>query len=167
MDLPSYLIDASDLRQVPDNQEVFISPNSSVSFVIEILQRVEVDDAEGAAKFHFDSLAHDNSATSQEISEITLPAEIQGASLPATPHPIIIFGNQQVRKWNSQIADQVRILMALYRIEGKGVDLVFTANVPHIQAEGRAPDEAMWQTAKQDFTVAAKSLEVVDFGLFA
>jgi hypothetical protein len=31
----------SDLRQIPDTQEVFLYPNSSVSIVIEILQRVE------------------------------------------------------------------------------------------------------------------------------
>lgn len=33
--------DRSDLRQIPDNQEVFLSPNSDTSLVIEVLALVE------------------------------------------------------------------------------------------------------------------------------
>ena len=61
---PEHLIDASyvsdtqrdvwfhhrldrDLRQIPDNQEVFLYPDSNVSIIIEVLQRVpEPNDAE-------------------------------------------------------------------------------------------------------------------------
>jgi hypothetical protein len=38
----------SDIRQVPDTQEVFIYPHSNISIIVEILQRVEhshLDDA--------------------------------------------------------------------------------------------------------------------------
>lgn len=37
-------VQSSDIRQVPDNQEVLIDPESDLSFVIEILQRVEKED---------------------------------------------------------------------------------------------------------------------------
>jgi hypothetical protein len=33
--------DCSDLRQIPDNQEVFLSPDSDTSLVIEVLGLVE------------------------------------------------------------------------------------------------------------------------------
>lgn len=33
--------DGSDLRQIPDNQEVFLSSDSETSIVVEILQMVE------------------------------------------------------------------------------------------------------------------------------
>jgi len=40
----------SDLRQVPDNQEVFIYANSDVSIVVEILEKVEPQELEDAVK---------------------------------------------------------------------------------------------------------------------
>jgi len=40
----------SDLRQVPDNQEVFIYANSDVSIVVEILEKVEPQGLEDAVK---------------------------------------------------------------------------------------------------------------------
>ena len=38
------------MRQVPDTQEVFVSSNSDVSFVLEILERVEPSDPKDAAE---------------------------------------------------------------------------------------------------------------------
>jgi hypothetical protein len=40
-----------DLRQVPDNQEVFVYPNSPISIIVEILERVAQEDDQEAAKF--------------------------------------------------------------------------------------------------------------------
>jgi hypothetical protein len=39
-----------DLRQVPDNQEVFVYSDSSISIVVEILERVGQTDDEEAAR---------------------------------------------------------------------------------------------------------------------
>lgn len=44
------LILHSDLRQVPDTQEVLLYPDSDVSIVVEILQSVEPTDRDGIAK---------------------------------------------------------------------------------------------------------------------
>ena len=41
----------SDLRQVPDNQEIFLAPDSGVSFIVEILERVDEADPIEAIKF--------------------------------------------------------------------------------------------------------------------
>lgn len=46
---------SSIIREVPDTQEVFISPSSNASYVIEILQKVEPSDPKDAAR----SLHHD------------------------------------------------------------------------------------------------------------
>jgi len=67
INLPENLIDASfawfppcaplatdrcfrDLRQVPDAQEVFLDRNSDMSFIFEILNRVEPEDPSDAAR---------------------------------------------------------------------------------------------------------------------
>lgn len=41
----------SQLRQVPDTQEVFLYPDSDVSIIVEILERVEPSDFSEAARF--------------------------------------------------------------------------------------------------------------------
>ena len=176
---------ASDLRQVPDTQEVFLDLESDMSVIVEILERVDTEDAKSAvmsvwsylypsftdrwqSRFHFDSLAYDNSASSQQVFDVILPAEPQATFLLETPHPIILHGEQTVQKFNSTIPDQVCLFVALFRIEAKGVDLVLTINMPISMAEDTQPgDDGVLQDSKQKFDAAARSLKILDFDLFA
>ena len=41
----------SDLRQIPDAQEVFLDRNSDMSFIFEVLDRVEPTDPKDAARY--------------------------------------------------------------------------------------------------------------------
>ena len=84
-----------------------------------------------------------------------------------TPVPIILEGSQHIAKFNRQVTDKVRIFIALYRIPSKGIDLVLSANFPLETESGPSVPEANMGTAKQLFVSAAKSLKIVDFGLFA
>ncbi|KAI0807226.1 Mog1p/PsbP-like protein [Fomes fomentarius] len=161
---PTQLIDASDLRQVPDNQEVFLAPNSGISIIVEVLQSVDAKDLREAAGSHFDALAHDNDAKSKTINHTT---DVANGSNGATPDPVVLYGTQTVQKFNSQSTDEVRILLALYRVPDKNIDLVLTMNVPMTSADGGAVSENDWDAAKGVFEVAAKSLRIVDYGLFA
>lgn len=49
-------MEPSDLRQVPDTQEVFLDPDSEISLIFEILERVEPSDAVDAVKSERHSL---------------------------------------------------------------------------------------------------------------
>ncbi|RDX48357.1 Mog1p/PsbP-like protein [Polyporus arcularius HHB13444] len=162
--LPTSLIDASDFRQVPDTQEVFISRDSGVSIVVEVLQSVDAADLREAASLHFDALAHDNDAQTKHVSETM---DFPNGSNGATPNPVVLYGTQTVQKFNSTSADEVRILLALYRVSDKNTDLVMTMNVPMVSADGGAVSEEDWNQAKAVFEIAAKSLRIVDYGLFA
>ncbi|KAK0210557.1 hypothetical protein DFS33DRAFT_301213 [Desarmillaria ectypa] len=161
---PGNLIDASDIRQVPDTQEVFIYPDSSVSIIVEILRRVDPPDFRDAAKFHFDSLAHDNSALQSNVESVTVIPNDRG---DGTPSAIVLSGYQAVRKFNQATPDQVLILMAVYRIEEKGIDLVVTFNVPLQFNDGGGVREAGRDIARTQFDTFVRSLTIVDFGLFA
>ncbi|PFH52375.1 hypothetical protein AMATHDRAFT_2111 [Amanita thiersii Skay4041] len=157
--LPSNLIDASNLRQIPDTQEVFLYPDSSISIIIEILERVQVVDSAEAIKFHFNSLAEDNTARSSEVLTIdTVPNTSQDQTLS----PIILRGEQAVPKFNRTEADKVRVLMALYRIEDKNVDIVVTFNVP---LESVDVDKVIKTEA--DFQAMASTLHIINYSLFA
>jgi len=161
---PTRLVDASDLRVVPDTQEVFLYPESSVSIIIEVLERVGHSDYTDAIKFHFDSLAHDNSAVSSEVNNVIIIPNDRGDD---TPSPIVLTGMQLVPKFNRTNPDQVRILMGVYRVESKAVDLVVTSNIPMRSDDGGAVDEAGFVAAQADFNKLVSSLKIVDLGLFA
>ncbi|KAH9901178.1 Mog1p/PsbP-like protein [Cubamyces lactineus] len=162
--LPTTLIDASDFRQVPDTQEVYLSPATGISIIVEVLESVSAQDLREAAGQHFDALAHDNDAKSKTVNETT---DVNNDSNGATPNPVILYGTQLVQKFNSQTTDEVRILLALYRVPHKNVDLVMTMNVPMTSADGGAVSEDDWGSARGIFDEAARSLRIVDYGLFA
>ncbi|ODN77474.1 hypothetical protein L202_04649 [Cryptococcus amylolentus CBS 6039] len=122
--LPQDSIDASDLRQIPDNQEVFLFPHSDTALVLEVLELVEEggakDDLWEAAKwvqgesrgcgwlinmgrFHFGSIAHDNASLSSTI--FTSPPSSPIPSTPSTSTPsqikaTTLAGTQQIHKFS-------------------------------------------------------------------
>jgi len=161
--LRSDLVDASDLRQVPDTQEVFLYPDSSKSLILEVLQRVEPTGSDEAARFHFDSIAHDNEAISRTVGEIRTVSNDRGDNMPS---PILLDGTQTVNKFNATVPDQIRIFMALYRIEDKNIDLVLVMNVPVSSLDGGAVNEEGVPASRKEFETAALSLRIVDYGLF-
>ncbi|KAK7023718.1 hypothetical protein R3P38DRAFT_2953882 [Favolaschia claudopus] len=160
---PANFIDASDLRQVPDTQEVLLSPDSSVSIIIEVLERVDTPDDDSAIRYHFDSLAHDNSASASTVDAVAAIPNTRGDK---TPPALTLSGVQSVAKFNQKAQDQVRILMALFRVEDKRVDLVVTFNVPMVSQDDGAVHVEAWNTVQNHFDAFVKSLCVVDFGLF-
>jgi len=115
-------------------------------------------------RFHFDSLAHDNSASSSEVFSVNIVPNDRGDS---TPSVILLSGVQSVRKFNRTAQDQVRILMGLYRIEAKGIDLVVTFNIPVTSQDGGAVDSSRLEVIQQQFDTFTRSLRIIDFGLFA
>ena len=92
----------------------------------------------------------------------TLPA-----SQPQVSSIVLLDGTQLVSKFNATTPDEVQILLALYRITSKSVDLVMTMNVPTRAVGGGAVSQQELVEAKAAFETAAHSLNIVDFGLFA
>lgn len=84
-----------------------------------------------------------------------------------TPPPILLKGEQFVQKFNKTTLDRVEILMAVFRVEEKGIDLVVTFNVPLDAADGGAVGVSDLVKIESDFEAFVKSLCIVDFGLFA
>jgi len=106
-------------------------------------------------------LAHDNSASNSSVESVTTMQHDGGDK---TPTPVVLRGNQLVHKFNSTTPDKVQVLLAVFRVARKNVDLVLSMNIPRA-AEGEAV-EAEYQGAQSDFEVAVKSLRILDFDLF-
>jgi len=82
-----------------------------------------------------------------------------------TPPPIFLDGEQRVSKFNRTEMDVVKIFMAIYRLPEQNVDLVFTANVPTVTSS-QSIDDLTLLGVKGAFRICAKSLQIVDWGLF-
>ncbi|KAF8559514.1 Mog1p/PsbP-like protein [Imleria badia] len=162
-DLPSVLVDASDFRQVPDNQEVFLYPDSSASIIVEVLQRISEPIDEKAVKFHFEALAHDNDAIS---STMQIPFVMRNDPGDQTPSPIILHGSQRIHKFNAIAADDVDIVIALFRVNsgGKSADLVVSANIPR-SSDGSVGKERAAAIASE-FNSLISSLRIINYDLF-
>lgn len=115
-------------------------------------------------RFHFESIAHDNDAESHNVEGTTLIPNDRGDE---TPSPTVLTGTQRVKKFNSRTPDDIRIYLALYRVESKNVDLVMSMNVPFRTLEGQAVSDKDLLDTKQVFDAAVRSLRIIDFGLFA
>ncbi|TNY17873.1 hypothetical protein DMC30DRAFT_428852 [Rhodotorula diobovata] len=172
--LPPSFLDASDLRQVPDTQEVFLAPDSDLSLIVEVLELVKddgsADDLEKAARFHFSSLAHDNSALSSTVSSVSVPSAAPRPSGPGQPvllGPTVLRGQQTVSKFNKpeSEADTVSIQLALWRVPARNADVTLCVNWP--VRVGETGEERGDDEAKRVFDEAVRSFEVKDFGLFA
>lgn len=152
-------LDASDVRQVPDNQEVLLSRTTNVSVIVEVLQCVATHtDADGMRQGvhdHFDSLAHDNSAQDTKIERVDA-LECAPQTVGATPAPSLLYGTQVIPKFGKvQDLDTVHVYVALWRLPSKNVDLVLSVNDPE-------PSRMGWDAVHR----AAHSLRLVDWGLF-
>lgn len=127
-------------------------------------------------RFHFKSLALDNSAESEKDESVSTVVNDRGDD---TPSPVILTGTQMVKKFNGQSADRaesagrvesadrVVVFMALYRVVHKSIDLVLTMNVPVEASGGDAVGEQAVPAARADFDTAATSLRILDYSLFA
>ncbi|KPI85641.1 putative Ran-binding protein [Leptomonas seymouri] len=65
--LPTSMVDVSDFRQVPDNQEVYADSTTGASFIIELLSRQRSVANEDAGAFFFHDLANDNGCSLDDI----------------------------------------------------------------------------------------------------
>lgn len=152
-------LDASDMRQVPDNQEVLLSRTTNVSVIVEVLQCVaahtSADGMRQGVHDHFDSLAHDNSAQHTKVERVDA-VECASPAAGATPTPSFLHGTQVIPKFGKvQDLDTVHVYVALWRLPSKNVDLVLSVNDPEPGCTG-------WDAAHR----AAHSLRIVDWGLF-
>jgi hypothetical protein len=123
------------------------------------------------SRFHFSSLAHDNTALSSSVTSISLP------ETPSTPHssssdpvvlgPTVLVGTQLVSKFNrpESEADTVLIQFALWRIPSKDADVTLCVNCP--VKMGETGEEKSDEEAKRVFKEAVESFRIEDYGLFA
>ncbi|CAF1215886.1 unnamed protein product [Rotaria sordida] len=170
--LPEGAIDASSIRIVPNNQEVFMHVQSDQSIIIEILERVDEVSDENAIKYHFDALAEANDANNiqDHIINRIEPIPINSLIVQRLTSAWYLFGQQQISKYHEQAKNLVHIHVCLLRLGGDlATDILISFNDPVFISEQSSSNDQQNQNASRwtlhDFEQFFRSLEIVDYGI--
>ncbi|CAK3971077.1 ran-interacting mog1 [Lecanosticta acicola] len=136
VDLPATFEDVSEIRQVPDNQEVYLDRAGFSSIVVDILERVtdKPNDIE-ALKFHLSDIVDEDAGQTkifnieEEVTMRKMPPGTKVLTLIAISPP----GEKMRGRANEP--DFVGILLVLVRLVEKETDVVVSVNVPHMPGE--------------------------------
>eukprot|EP00164_Ancoracysta_twista_P001810 GFYU01002377.1.p1 GENE.GFYU01002377.1~~GFYU01002377.1.p1 ORF type:complete len:233 (-),score=47.81 GFYU01002377.1:178-810(-) len=166
-DIPAQYVDVSNVREVPDNQEVLLEPNSNKCVIVEIVEYQDQISNEAIAKYHFDDIAEANKSGEFKVSQlgangISVPQ--LGAGLSATENAAInasaIAGQQHVANFNEPDAKPINIYVGTIRIPHKTTEILFTINDPDVQGTGPT------QTGLQELHHYMQTFTIRDWSLF-
>ncbi|KAI0443050.1 hypothetical protein F4803DRAFT_516662 [Xylaria telfairii] len=186
-DLPTKFADVSQLRQVPDNQEVYIDKDGFTSIIVEINERVggkgstpEIDGR--ALTTHLEDIVGDDvqhvkvwNTTPTQFSK--LDEDIPAYTLIATMSPIAppsTAADTSSGPPRPGSPDFTALILTLVRLERERTDILITINVPHIRGEYDEEDVDL-QLGKQGQLIGDavdyasriwESFKVKDWGLF-
>uniref|UniRef100_A0A7S1APN3 Ran guanine nucleotide release factor n=1 Tax=Noctiluca scintillans TaxID=2966 RepID=A0A7S1APN3_NOCSC len=165
-DLPHSLTDASQVRHVPDHQEVWVDSMTDSSLVCEILQKAGVKDSE-AVKFFLADLADSNDARS---SAVVQSRRLGAEEVPYLPAEVACFsglGEQMIAKFKEVSANKVEIHLCVIRLAEQETDIVVSFNSPSaIDPESSSAGATLTVAPASVFEQIIKSLRIVDWNLF-
>lgn len=191
--LPTDVVDASNLREIPDHQEVFLSDKTLTSIIFEINEYqqpglVRSEDPnntasadQAAASYHLDDIVdttdHLSDAGIQTIS--TRLSQPSVSKYPAYQSTATIISPEIDRSkkstlpvaWQTNPAkkeQQIGVIQLLIRMQDYSTDLCVRINVP-LKEFGDSQSEAAQNEASVASSVMSsivESIDVKDFGLF-
>ncbi|MED6231469.1 hypothetical protein ATANTOWER_017905 [Ataeniobius toweri] len=170
--IPYNITDVSEVREIPDNQEVFAHPHTDQSLIVELLEyQAQVADQD-AARYHFEDIAGSNEAQEPGAFEVgNVVALPKGeVSLSECSSAWMLNGTQCVSKFNEDARNTVAIHLGLFRLPQFSTDILITFNDP----QSISPDSSSASAAEthrdpwtvEDFQSTLKSLTLHNPGLF-
>ncbi|KAI0599650.1 hypothetical protein F4775DRAFT_591100 [Biscogniauxia sp. FL1348] len=137
-DLPANFADVSTLRQVPDNQEVWIDKDGFTSIIVEITERVggpgsgaEIDGT--ALTTHLEDLVGDDLDRVKVWN--TTPTLFSRLDEDIPAYTLIATQTPEPGTAGTHAPDFTAIILTLVRLEREKTDILITINVPHIKGE--------------------------------
>ncbi|KAJ2376797.1 hypothetical protein IW150_001764 [Coemansia sp. RSA 2607] len=145
------LVDVSNLRQVPDHQEVFAHKTTNLSLIVEILDGVDKKECQDALVYHFADVSDINEAKVQVTDKRTVNVD----DIEHVADAAILSASQAAAKFNEKQAENATVLMALLRVPSKTADVLITLNNP--------PSD----TTLEKFEATIKTFKIADMSIFA
>ncbi|KAL1306017.1 hypothetical protein AAFC00_004147 [Neodothiora populina] len=188
-DLPTNFGDVSDIRQVPDTQEVFLDKDGFTSIVFDILERVGEEencktDLE-ALKYHLEDIVEDDTEGTQvwETNSAFLQKLPNTTTNPIQSYTLLATQQHQSPPTQTSTAtskppkptpDFTAITILLIRLEAHKTDIVISINVPHSPGE-YDPADVNLEAAKKGALIERalahrerilQTFEIREWGLF-
>ncbi|KAF2031861.1 Mog1p/PsbP-like protein [Setomelanomma holmii] len=165
--LPSAYADTSQIREVPDHQEVYLDTNGYSSVVIEILEYVHKNSNDEALQYHFADLV-DGMGDSTTILK---QDKVVFKELSDKPALALTFIQTPVPALPSRKTPEfVYIHLLLLRLKEQGTDVMVTVNVPHYKGEYEEAAEGQETQLMKDGGLVMEGVlqtfKVVEWGLF-
>ncbi|XP_032870557.1 ran guanine nucleotide release factor isoform X2 [Amblyraja radiata] len=179
--LPPHSIDVSDIREIPDNQEVFMHSATDQSIIVELLEyQRQVPDVD-AARYHFEDVTAINGALGEAGTEVLSvePVGRDQMALRELSSVWFLSGRQHVAKFNEQAKNTVNIHLALFRLPQYTTDILVTFNdptmiSPHSSSVGLEPSQSGASSSgaapcwtPEQFRAAVRSLCLLDPAVFS
>lgn len=169
-DVPAHFLDSSDIRPIPDAQEVFHDVASGVTVVVEIVEHQPAVADDASALFFFSDLAEQAGIAAQEcgvqfVSEVSRHSICDGA--PTDPRTRSVaqqaLGLQPSLAASSRAYRQPpsRVWVCVFRSPAVGSELLLMVSQPLSASAGEQDGRA-----DSVFQNACRSLRVLDWGLF-
>lgn len=176
--LPTTYIDASDIRQIPDHQEVFLSNKTLTSLIFEINEYVKQPDP-AALYFHFTDVIAPPDRLAKELDAPSKPA-FSSKSLDGFPAYLVegsIATPEIDKKTSSALPVEwqetpkttevlTKCWQLVVRMEKYGTDFCIRLNVPLKELIEKENIEAEEKVVKEVLEKIVATLDIKDFGLF-
>eukprot|EP00516_Mucochytrium_quahogii_P000617 CAMPEP_0203757484 /NCGR_PEP_ID=MMETSP0098-20131031/10521_1 /ASSEMBLY_ACC=CAM_ASM_000208 /TAXON_ID=96639 /ORGANISM=" , Strain NY0313808BC1" /LENGTH=171 /DNA_ID=CAMNT_0050649701 /DNA_START=1011 /DNA_END=1523 /DNA_ORIENTATION=+ len=128
--LPESLQDISQVREVPDNQEVFSDQDSDRSVIVEILEYEKGQSNENAARYFFEDLAQANESVENKVEHVELDVALEGLGLKEGVFVSVLVGTQRVAKFHEKALNTVRVFLCTVRLAKQETDILIMLNAP-------------------------------------
>lgn len=170
--LPHSTVDTSELREIPDNQEVFAHAHTDQSLIVELVEYQSQVADQDAVRYHFEDIAGSNKASepgSVQVTDVVALAQSE-LDLPDCRSAWMLSGTQCVSKFNEEAKNTVTLHLALLRLPQFSTDVLISFNDP----QSISPDSSSAASAGthkepwtlQDFQRMVQTLTLHDPGLF-
>lgn len=130
--LPHSATDISELREIPDNQEVFAHSHTDQSLIVELVEYQSQVADQNAARYHFEDIAGSNKAVEPGAFEVTdvVPLSKSEVSLSVCSSAWMLTGTQRVSKFNEEARNVVTLHLGVFRLPQFTTDVLITFNDP-------------------------------------
>lgn len=169
---PHSATDISELREIPDNQEVFAHAHTDQSLIVELVEyQAQVADQD-AARYHFEDIAGSNKAVEPGAMEVSCVEALPASELRLSDCSCAwtLTGTQCVSKFNEEARNTVTLHLGLLRLPQFSTDVLITFNDP----QSISPDSSSASAVEthrepwtvQDFQRLLRTLTLHNPGLF-
>jgi len=169
--LPARFGDISNVREVPDHQEVFADVDTDQSIIFELLGLEDVEDSQAAAHFFKDLAAANDAENACQILHVEPLGKAEIPNFDDKVSKSVLVGQQQIAKFNEHAKNLVTVYLGNIRLRDVRTDVLVTFNDPIMISPASSSMQSVVSTDQSTstptiFKAILQSLVVKDWTVF-